>query len=130
MSSVYSLSGVANSNESWPYDVSSLRPAPAPNSQTAGVGANPASDDPKDTSTIPALSKVEVLKGTNPSEFQQVVSDAVNRLKVAARETSDPFAAGFLWNLANQFQMALDSGQGISPQQTAAAATASGPEAA
>jgi hypothetical protein len=129
MSSVYSLTGVANSNESFPYDASSLRPAPVSNHPAAGA-SNPGSDDPQTTSSIPALSKVEALKGTNPTEFQQVVSDAVYRLKVAARETSDPFASGFLWNLANQFQLALDSGQGSSPQQTAAAATASGPEAA
>jgi hypothetical protein len=128
MGSVYSLSGTASLGESWSND------APPSHSSSAGGSSNassapPPDVNPKDISTIPALSKVEQLKGTNPTEFQQVVTDAVTELKVAARQTSDPFAASFLWNLANRFQLALDSGDGLPPQDTSANA-ASGPEAA
>jgi len=73
---------------------------------------------------------VEELKGTNPSQFQSVVTDAVTQLKVAARETSDPFAASYLWNLANRFELALDSGEGSRVQGTASSAAAGGPEGA
>jgi hypothetical protein len=121
MSSVYSLSGAAGAGESWPSSV--VRPA----SSADNVATPPALDDPKDTSTIPALSKVEELKG---SQFQQVVTDAVTQLKVAAKQTSDPFAAGFLWNLANRFELALDSGQGLTPQQAASSAAAGGTDKA
>src|SRR5271155_731981 len=101
MSSVYSLSGAAGSGESWSSGASALRPA-ADSVGTPAV-APAVANDPKDTSTIPTLASVEELKGTNPSQFQSVVTDAVTQLKVAARETSDPFAASYLWNLANRF---------------------------
>jgi hypothetical protein len=125
MSSVYSLSGAASSAQSWANGASVLRPASAGDS----VVTSPVADNPKDTSTIPTLSKVEELKGTNPSQFQSVVFDAVTQLKVAARQTTDPFAASFLWNLANRFELALDSGEG-SQQGTAASTAAGGSEAA
>lgn len=110
MGSVYSLSGTASLGEPRQDDTPSFRstltgesivPTPAP------------PDEPKDVSAIPAFSKVEELKGSNPSEFQQVVTDAVTKLKVAAKQTEDPFAASFLWNLANRFQLALDTGDAL-----------------
>ena len=108
MGSVYSLGGIANVGEAWPNDTPSLR------STSAGQDSSDLSSaidvDPKATSTIPVLSRVEALKGSDPSEFQQVVSDAVTRLRVEARQTTDPIAASYLWGLANRFQLALDSG--------------------
>jgi hypothetical protein len=121
MGSVYSLGAAAGLGESWASDTSASRSTSAGGDANA-VSASPSANDPKDTSTIPALSKVEELKGSNPSEFQHVVTDAVTQLKTEARQTSDPFAASFLWNLASRFELALDSGS--------ASKTATGPDAA
>jgi hypothetical protein len=124
MGSVYSLGGIANLGESWTNDTPSVRSTPAAGND--GANPTPAVDvDPTATSTIPVLSRVEALKGSNPSEFQQVVSDAVTKLKVEARQTTDPFAASYLWNLANRFQLALDSGDGQPSEQGAPASVSS-----
>jgi hypothetical protein len=123
MGSVYSLGGTTSLGESWPNDASSSR-------STLAGSTSPLVDGPED---IPALSKVEELEGSNPSEFQHVVTDAVTQLKVAAKQTSDPFASSFLWNLANRFQLALDSGDDSSsgsPLQGTAASTAAGGQVA
>jgi hypothetical protein len=99
MSSVYSLSGISNIAADW-YG----RPTVGQSLTTL-----PPSDDPKDVSTVPDFSQIEELKGANPTEFQQVVTDAVAKLKLAASQTSDPFASSYLWTLANQFQLTLDA---------------------
>jgi len=126
MGSVYSLGGTTSLGESWPNDASSSR-------STSSGGSSPLVDGPEDIASIPALSKVEELKGSNPSEFQHVVTDAVTQLKVAAKQTSDPFASSFLSGLANRFQLALDSGDdsgsGSTPQETASSTAAGGPGA-
>jgi hypothetical protein len=124
MGSVYSLGGTASVSESWPNDTPSARSTAIIGNNTnstssSDVGPNV---DPKDTSTIPVLSQVEQLRGNNPSQFQQVVSDAVTKLKVEARQTSDPFAASYLWNLANRFQLALDSGNTQASQEASSVA--------
>jgi hypothetical protein len=122
MGSVYSLGGTTRVSESWPGDTSSSR-ATVSNSNSDPLSGLDV--DPKATSTIPVLSSVEQLKGSNPSEFQQVVSDAVTKLKVEARQTTDPFASSYLWNLANRFQLALDSGNGQPSQEPANAVSQS-----
>jgi hypothetical protein len=119
MGSVYSLAGTPSLSESRPSDQASGRSISTAGNTTADPALIP-SVDQKDTSTIPVLSQVEQLKGTNPTEFQQVLSDAVTKLKVEARQTSDPFAASYLWNLANRFQLALDSGDASPSKETSA----------
>src|SRR5580698_10568230 len=109
MGSVYSLTNTANLGGSWSDDIRSSRPPAAERSNQA-VSTKPSADDPKDLSTIPSFSTAEQLKGTNPSEFQQVVTDAVTNLKAAAKQSPDPFDASFLWDLANRFQLVLDTG--------------------
>lgn len=128
MGSVYSLSGITGQGESWPNDAPSAR-SNSSGGSTLGALTPLLADDPKDVSAIPAFSKVEELKGSNPTEFQQVVTDAVSKLKVAAKQTSDPFAASFLWNLANRFQLALDTGDALPIQETVPSNPGSGPEA-
>jgi hypothetical protein len=127
MGSVYSLSGAAALGESWSNDTPSPR-AGSTGVNTTTVNTPPPPDDSKDVSAIPAFSKVEELKGSNPTEFQQVVTDAVTKLKVAAKQTSDPFAASFLWNLANRFQLALDTGDSLPLQEVVPGNPGSGPE--
>ena len=126
MGSVYSLGGIANLGESWPNDTPSVR-VTATESNDSSDPTSGVDVDPKATSTIPVLSSVEQLKGSNPSEFQQVVSDAVTKLKVEARQTTDPFAASYLWGLANRFQLALDSGDGQPSEQAAPSSASSAP---
>ena len=99
MGSVYSLSAVSNVAGDW-----SGRPTVGQTLTTL-----PPSDDPKDLSSVPVLSQIEELKGANPTEFQQVVTDAVAKLRLAASQTSDPFASSYLWTLANEFQLTLDA---------------------
>jgi len=65
--------------------------------------------DPRDVSSVPTLSKIQQLKGTDPSEFQEVVVDAISQLKAAAEQNSNPFASSYLWGLINRFQFALDA---------------------
>jgi len=115
MSSVYSLGATASVGESWANPTSSPRSTLAAgySGSAAFPAADDTADDTKDTSTIPTLAKVEELEGSNPSQFQHVVTDAVTQLKSVARETSDPIAASYLWNLANRFELALDSGDGL-----------------
>jgi hypothetical protein len=117
MGSLSSLGATASIGDSWSNDTSSSRSNAGANGNSTDPTLGP-DVDPKDTSTIPVLSQVEQLQGSNPSEFQQVVSDAVNKLKVEARQTTDPFAASYLWNLANRFQLALDSGDGQNSGKT------------
>ena len=58
---------------------------------------------------MPVFSQIEELEGANPTQFQQVVTDAVAKLKLAAAHTSDPFASSYLWALADRFQLTLDA---------------------
>jgi hypothetical protein len=72
-----------------------------------GVAGTPS--DPRDVSSVPTFSKIEQLKGTDPTQFQQVVVDAISQLKAAAEQNSNPFASSYLWGLMNRFQFALDA---------------------
>jgi hypothetical protein len=108
MGSVYSLSAIQNIGDAW----SNGPPLSRPNSTSVhSVITLPSPDDSADVAGVPILSKVEALDGTNPTQFQKVVTDAVAKLKVAAEQSSDPFAASYLWDLANRFQLVLDSAE-------------------
>ena len=107
MGSVYNLSAIQNIGDAW----SNGAPMSRPSSTSVHSTALPSPDDSADVAGVPILSKVEALDGTNPTQFQKVVTDAVAKLKVAAEQSSDPFAASYLWNLANRFQLVLDSAE-------------------
>jgi hypothetical protein len=108
MGSVYSVGATQNIRDAWSNGASLSRFG-------SGSGRSlttlPSNEEPTDVSSVPILSKVEELNGTNPTEFQKVVTDAVAKLKAAAEQSSDPFAASYLWDLANRFQLVLDSAE-------------------
>jgi hypothetical protein len=87
-------------------------------SSRPAIALTPPAPETKAVNTIPEMSKVEELKGKDPTQFQQVLTDAVTSLKAAAKQTADPLEAGFLWNLANRFQMALDTGNTLPLQES------------
>jgi hypothetical protein len=99
MGSVYSLGAI--SNIAGDSSVHSAVEQPLP--------TLPPSNDPHDVSSVPAFSQIQELNGANPTEFQQVVTDAVAKLKLAAAQTLDPFASSYLWTLAERFQLTLDA---------------------
>ena len=66
-------------------------------------------------SRVPSSAQLMDLEGNDPNHFHRVVSDAVTNLRMAAARISDPLACGYLWNLANRFQLTLDAGP---PEET------------
>jgi hypothetical protein len=104
MASISGLGG--NADLSWSTsavsnDIASSRPA---------IASTPPAEDTKAVNNTPEMAKVEALKVKDPTQFQQVLTDAVTNLKAAAKETADPLEVGFLWNLVNRFQLTLDTG--------------------
>jgi len=108
MGSVYSVGATQNIGDAWSNGTSLSRFGSASGRSLTTL---PSNEEPTDVSSVPILSKVEELNGTNPTEFQKVVTDAVAKLKAAAEQSSDPFAASYLWDLANRFQLVLDSAE-------------------
>ena len=111
------------------YTLSPGSPSVAINAGGIGSGAAP-ENILQDVATIPVFSKLEVLKASKPSEFQQVLTDAVTKLTSAAKQTSDPFAASFLWDLANGFQLTLNAGDALAVPEASHPDAASGPKGA
>jgi hypothetical protein len=85
-------------------------------SQTSGStqptppASAPSSDSINFSQVAQLFQQLQQLQTSNPTEFKQVLTDAAKQFTAAAGQQTDPAAAGFLSNLANQFQTAADTG--------------------
>jgi hypothetical protein len=105
MGAVYGIN--ASGGYIWSDQTPSLISTPAQGQSAAASTAG----DVTEVTSVPIVSTAQELEGNNPTQFHQVVTDAVAKLKVAAEQTADPFAASYLSDLANRFQLMLDSSQ-------------------
>ncbi len=102
-------------------EVSSILPATSA-SKTGPI--TPVWPDRIEISSIPTLSQAEQTGGSNPTQFQAVLTDAVRELKAAAVQTSDPFEAAYFLDLAGKFQALQESGGSGANTHTSGAAAA------
>jgi hypothetical protein len=87
---------------------------------TSPISLAPAQDGAPISPLARALSQLQQLAQTNPSQFQQITTNIVDQLHKAAQNatsTGNATQAAQLNELADQFQNAAANGQIPSPQQ-------------
>lgn len=70
----------------------------------------PPLEDQVQIATVPSTAQVELIQSTSPSSFQDVMGDAIHKLRAAALQTTDPGEAAYLSGLADAFQRLEDAG--------------------
>jgi hypothetical protein len=70
----------------------------------------PPLEDQVQISTIPSTAQVELVQITNPSSFQAVVGEAIQKLRTAASRSTDPVETAYLSGLADRFQRLEEAG--------------------
>ena len=91
-------------------NLGNLVPADLPESRPSArkAGAKPGEDQAQ-LATVPLSAQVEQIHGTDPSNFQAVLSDAIHKLKVAAADSSDPAETAYLLAIADRFQQLAEA---------------------
>jgi hypothetical protein len=86
---------------------------------TARIPPAPPVEDQVQIASIPTTAEVERLQTMNPSSFQAVVGDAIQKLRAAALRSTDPLEAVYLSGLADRFQRLEEAGEAASPANPA-----------
>ncbi len=93
-----------------------IGPSESP-SPTRKAGAQPGADQVQ-LATVPLPAQIDQRTRTDPASFKTVLRDSIEKLRVAASQSSDPAEAAYLSGLANRFQR-LEAAEDSSPAQNA-----------